>query len=128
MKPGDEAGLAAVQSGSARVGVRVSPEGQRFIVLHQNGRSFSRGEDGRPKFELLDEDLAVIPLDGDKLWMRINYVFTPQEEGEEPDTAIFSWSTDGTDWTVADFKLRMRFTLDYFTGYRSALYDFTTLS
>ena len=127
MKPGDEAGLAAFQSGSARVGVRVSPDGQRFIILHQNGRSFSRGENGRPRFELLDEDLAVIPLEGDGLWMRINYVFTPQEEGEEADTAVFSWSTDGKTWTVADFKLRMRFTLDYFTGYRSALYNYATL-
>ena len=127
MKPGDEAGLAAFQSGNARVGVRVDANGQRFIVLHQNGRSFSRGEDGRPVFKNLDEDLAVIPLEGDGLWMRINYVFTPQEEGEEADTATFSWSTDGKEWTVADYKLHMRFTLDYFTGYRSALYDFNTL-
>ena len=29
--------------------------------------------------------------------------------------------------TTADFKLRMRFTLDYFTGYRSALYNYATL-
>ncbi|MBO4755407.1 MAG: hypothetical protein J5519_01450, partial [Bacteroidales bacterium] len=102
--------------------------GQRFIVLHENGRSFSRGEDGRPKFEMVDDDLAVIPFDGDLLWMRINYVFTPQEEGEEADTAVFSWSTDGKEWTVADYKLHMRFTLDYFTGYRSALYNFSTIA
>ena len=59
--------------------------------------------------------------------MRINYVFTPQEEGEDPDTATFSWSTDGENWMTADYKLRMRFTLDYFTGYRSALYNYATL-
>jgi hypothetical protein len=64
---------------------------------------------------------------GDGLWMRINYVFTPQEEGEDADTAIFSWSTDGKEWIAADYKLPMRFTLDYFTGYRSALYHFNTL-
>ena len=127
MKPGDEAGLAAFQSGNARIGVRVDETGERFIVLHQNGRSFSRGEDGRPVFKILDEDLAVIPLVGDGLWMRINYVFTPQEEGEEADTATFSWSTDGKEWITGDYKLHMRFTLDYFTGYRSALYNFATL-
>ena len=127
MKPGDEAGLAAFQSGSARIGVRVSPDGERFIVLHENGRSMSRGADGRPVFERIDEDIAVIPLVGDGLWMRINYVFTPQEEGEEADTATFSWSTDGKSWMIADYKLRMRFTLDYFTGYRSALYNYATL-
>ena len=69
----------------------------------------------------------VGPLVGDGLWMRINYVFTPQEEGEEADTATFSWSTDGKEWITADYKLPMRFTLDYFTGYRSALYHFNTL-
>jgi beta-xylosidase len=127
MKPGDEAGLAAFQSGNARVGVRVDANGERFIVVHRNGRSFSRGADGKPVFEIIDEDLAVIPLTGDGLWMRINYVFTPQEEGEEADTATFSWSTDGKQWITADYKLHMRFTLDYFTGYRSALYNYATL-
>ena len=128
MMPGDEAGLCAFQSANARIGVRVAPTGQRFIVLHENGRSFSRGEDGKPMFQVVDDDIAVIPMEGNLLWMRINYVFTPQKEGEEADTAVFSWSTDGKEWTVADYKLHMRFSLDYFTGYRSALYNFSTIA
>ena len=127
MKPGDEAGLAAFQSGSARIGVRVTPEGQRVIVLHENGRTMSRGEDGRPVYETIDRDVLTAPLDGTSVWLRIRYVFTPQEEGEEPDTAFFSYSLDGENWTEADYALHMRFTLDYFTGYRSALYNFATL-
>ena len=127
MKAGDEAGLCAFQSGNARIGVRVMPDGQRLIVLHENGRSFSRGEDGKPEVALVDRDVFTVPMEGTQVWLRIRYVFTPQEEGEEPDTAFFSYSLDGENWTEADFALRMRFTLDYFTGYRSALYNYATL-
>ena len=127
MKPGDEAGLAAFQSASARIGVRVSPTGQRFIVLHENARVFARGEDGRPTFERKDQDVGVGFLEGDQVWLRINYIFTPQEDGEEADTAYFSYSYDGEEWLEFPFSLSMRFSLDYFTGYRSALYNYATL-
>ncbi len=127
MKPGDEAGLAAFQSGSARIGVRVQADSSRQLVLHENGRSFSRGPDGRPVFEAIDRDVLSVPMEGTSAWLRIRYVFTPQDEGEGPDTAFFSWSFDGENWTEADYALHMRFTLDYFTGYRSALYNFNTL-
>ena len=127
MKPGDEAGLCAFQSGNARIGVRVNPDGSRDIVLHENSQSVSRGADGRPIREAIDRDVFTAPLGGARIWLRINYVFTPVDEGEEADTATFSWSVDGENWNDADYTLKMRFTLDYFTGYRSALYDFTTL-
>ena len=127
MKPGDEAGLAAFQSASARIGVRVSETGQRFVVLHENARVFARGEDGRPTFQKKDQDVGVGIMEGDKVWLRINYIFTPQEEGEEADTAYFSYSYDGEEWLEFPYSLSMRFSLDYFTGYRSALYNFATL-
>jgi beta-xylosidase len=127
MKPGDEAGLAAFQSGNARIGVRVAPDGTRSIVLHETGRSMSRGADGRPVFERIDRDIRTVPMEGDLVWLCIRYVFTPQYEGEEADTAFFSWSFDGNQWIEADYALHMRFTLDYFTGYRSALYNYATL-
>ena len=56
--------------------------------------------------------------------MRIRYVFTPVEAADTEDTAFFSWSADGENWTELPYTLRMTFTLDYFTGYRSALYCF----
>ena len=127
MKPGDEAGLAAFQSGNARIGVRVAPDGTRSVVLHETGRSVSRGADGRPVFERIDRDVRTVPMEGDRVWLCIRYVFTPQDEGDEADTAFFSWSFDGDHWTEDDYALHMRFTLDYFTGYRSALYNFNTL-
>jgi beta-xylosidase len=127
MKPGDEAGLCAFQSHSGRIGVRVAPDGTRSVVLHESGRGFSRGADGKPVVETIDRDVENVPMEGTLVWLRIRYVFTPQEEGETADTAFFSWSFDGEHWTEADFALPMRFTLDYFTGYRSGLYDYATL-
>ena len=127
MKPGDEAGLCAFQSHSARIGVRVAEDGTRSVVLHETGRTFSRGEDGKPAIELTDRDILTVPMEGNTVRLRIRYVFTPQEEGDEADTAFFGYSFDGENWTEADFALPMRFTLDYFTGYRSGLYDFATL-
>ena len=110
MKPGDEAGLCAFQSHSGRIGVQVAPDGSRQIVLRQK-----------------EEILATVPFSGDQVQLRIRYVFTPQKEGEEADTAFFGYSLDGAEWTEFPDTLRMRYTLDYFTGYRSALYNFATL-
>ena len=110
MKPGDEAGLCAFQSHSGRIGVAVAPDGSRQIVLRQK-----------------EEILAAVPFSGDRVQLRIRYVFTPQKEGEEADTAFFGYSLDGAEWTEFPDTLRMRYTLDYFTGYRSALYNFASL-
>ena len=110
MKPGDEAGLCAFQSHSGRVGVRIDPDGGRHVVIR-----------------LGEEAVFDSPVEANEVFLRIRYVFTPQEEGDEADTAFFSYSFDGENWNEADCVLRMRFTLDYFTGYRSALYDYATL-
>ena len=37
-----------------------------------------------------------------------------------------AYSLDGNSWTVPDYELQMRYTLDYFTGYRPAIYCYTT--
>ena len=47
-------------------------------------------------------------------------------EGEEADTVTASWSEDGRDWHDCGYTLKMRFTLDLFTGYRTALYCYPT--
>ena len=54
--------------------------------------------------------------------LRIRYVFTPREPGDRADTAFLGYSLDGEHWTELDYTLHMKYTLDYFTGYRSALY------
>ncbi len=128
MLPGDEAGLCAFQSRNARIGVRISPEGERQLVLHEHYLD-SVGVDrkGKPRFREVDGDIAALPLESDRVYLKIRYVFTPQEPGEQEDTAFFSYSPDGEAWNEFPYTLRMEYTLDYFTGYRSALYHYNTL-
>ena len=108
MKPGDEAGICAFQSRSARIGVEVHQTGTFIVSL-------------REKEQILSQTALE---EGDHVYLRIRYVFTPVDEGDVPDTAFFSWSTDGEHWTDINYALEMRFTLDYFTGYRTGLYCF----
>lgn len=107
---GDEAGLVAFQSGSARLGVEVS-QGKHLLVLREK-----------------EEVKESIPIGQDPVYLRIRYVFTPQEDDETgPDTAFLSYSFDGEQWVELPYTLKMRYTLDYFTGYRSSLYCFSRL-
>ena len=106
MKPGDEAGLCAFQSHSARIGVEVTRTGKRRIV-----------------FKIKERTRWKARLQGDRIYLRIRYVFTPQaDDACGPDTAFLSYSADGQNWTEMKRPLKMKYTLDYFTGYRSALY------
>lgn len=109
LKPMDQAGISAFQSGSARLGVEVTRDGGRLLVLRER-----------------EEILSQIPLEGDQVYLRIRYVFTPVDKDDVADTAFFSYSTDGENWTHLNYALEMRFTLDYFTGYRTGLYCFNT--
>ena len=56
---------------------------------------------------------------GDVVLLRIDYDFTD-------DTARMQYSFDEMTWIPVQYKLQMRYTLDYFTGYRSALYNYAT--
>ena len=106
LAPGSEAGLCAFQSQSARIGICVDAAGARWLVLREREREVYRA-----------------PLAADSpVRLRIRYVFTPVDEEDTADTAFLGWSSDGAGWTEIDYRLQMRFTLDYFTGYRSALY------
>jgi len=112
LKDGDEAGICAFQSISARIGVKVEG-GEKYLVAKQKEEEFFR---------------LPLPESQSSVFLRIRYVFTPQEDDTcSPDTAFLSYSLDGEEWTELDYSLQMRYTLDYFTGYRSALYCFSTL-
>ena len=115
LKPGDEAGLCAFQSLSARIGVKVAPDGSRSIVL-------TEGKPGRKGHK--EKVVYSAPLEGTSVQLAVRYVFTPTGPDDKADTAFLSWSEDGAQWTEVHYTLRMRYTLDYFTGYRSGLYCF----
>lgn len=114
MKPGDKAGLAAFQSNYCAIGVEVDDNGKRFVVATSGSRR-------DPK------EVMRMPLKGKKVWLRMKYVFTPQADDTcGPDKAFMSYSTDGRHWVEVDNQLQMRFTLDFFIGYKAALYNYPT--
>ena len=121
MKPGDRAGLCAFQSNYATLGVEVDSIGGRYFTAVLR----SPGWRGMPDNV---RELVREPLPGNDAWFRIRYVFTPQAEADgAPDRAYLSYSFDGEQWTEIPEALQMRYTLDLFTGYRSALYSYATL-
>ena len=126
MQPGDRAGLCAFQSNYGTVGVEVDNSGKRFLTAILR----------RPGFRGMGEQLDTltrVPMPGNEAWLRIRYVFTPQvsdapgsDSPQDADHAWLAYSFDGTNWTMPTRSLAMRYTLDLFTGYRSALYCYST--
>ena len=116
MLPGDKAGICAFQSNRTTIGVEVAADGTKNLIINDvQGLRANPSEVMRQK------------LESDTVYLRINYVFTPAEgEPSPPDTATFAWSYDGENWTTPPYVLHMRYTLDLFTGYRTALYCFAT--
>jgi len=131
MKPGDRAGIIAFQSNYCTIGVEVAEDGSKSLVAmtHRNiGRrrppqqAQAAQEQPNP-----DTEFLRMPLTQDKVWLKLRYVFTPQaDDTVRPDQAFMSWSLDGKNWTEVDAVLQMSFTLDYFTGYRTGLYNYAT--
>ena len=102
MKPGDHAGLCAFQSNFCALEVQVADDGKKELVaIDRNG------------------DILRTQMRGDIAYLRIDYDFTT-------DTARMQYSFDDMTWIPVDYELKMRYTLDYFTGYRSALYNYAT--
>ena len=115
LKPGDRAGICAFQSAKLSVGVEAGEDGL-WLVTREDSRRIS------------DRCVFSAPLDGSEVYLRLDYCFTPTAEGDpEADTVRASYSCDGVNWIPAgDYALKMRFSLDYFTGYRTALYCYTS--
>ena len=108
LAPCSEAGICAFQNRSGRIGVYVAEDGTRKVVVRRRESV---------QFEA--------PFEGDEICLRIDYVFVPELGKKHLDTATFQYSLDGgATWQDSGFTLNMKYTLDYFTGYRSALYCF----
>lgn len=105
MQPGDFAGICAFQSNSGEIGVLVGEDSSRQVVLRL----------ASPRTE--SRDVLLASLEGSEVYLKINYDFNT-------DQARFSYSLDGEQWSDSGEVLQMRFTLDYFTGYRTALFNY----
>lgn len=131
MKPGDRAGIIAFQSNYCTIGVEVAEDGSKSLVAmtHRNIGQRRPPQQAQAAQEQPNPDTEFLrmPLTQDKVWLKLRYVFTPQaDDTVRPDQAFMSWSLDGKNWTEVDAVLQMSFTLDYFTGYRTGLYNYAT--
>ena len=115
LKPGDRAGICAFQSAKLCVGVEAGEDGLRLVAREDSRR-------------VSDRCVFSVPLECAEVFLRLDYCFTPTADGDpEADTVRASYSCDGVNWIPAgNFALKMRFSLDYFTGYRTALYCYTS--
>jgi len=114
MKPGDNAGLCAFQSNFCSVGVTVAEDGKRYVVANSGSMRNSK-------------EVFRTPLKGKKVYLRCKYIFTAQADDTcGNDKVYMSYSLNGKKWIDIDNELQMRFTLDFFIGYKAALYNYAT--
>ena len=114
LRVGDFAGLSAFQSNRADIGLRRTEAGLELYAIREGtqrgpGRTMTR----------VQQELLCEPALQETVQLRIRYDF-------DKDQAWLSYSWDGEKWTELEEMLQMRYTLDYFTGYRSALYCYST--
>lgn len=109
LKPGDRAGLVALQHFYGTVGVHVDGDGNRFVAMNV------RGEDGR------EETVERLSCGGPEIWLKAECDFV-----QNRDTVDFYYATDGSDWRKIGRTLQLKYTLDHFMGCRLGLYCYAT--
>ncbi|MBQ4188621.1 MAG: glycoside hydrolase 43 family protein [Bacteroidales bacterium] len=102
LKPGDHAGFCAFQSNFAALEIEVAEDGTKALVGLNRQEEFLR-----------------IPFTGNDVCFKLIFDFNT-------DRAKVAYSLDGNSWTIPDYELQMRYTLDYFTGYRPAIYCYNS--
>jgi len=117
MKAGDHAGICAFQGNYGALGVNVSETGEKKIVLTS----------GVPRQEPAEAFSTAIPKGKNKVYLKIVYNFEPAQKDSEGDIATFFFSFDNKTWTDTGYKLKMKYTLDLFVGYRSMIYNYATV-
>ena len=117
LNPGDYAGIAAFQTNAGFIGVYSDDSGAKHIYFAKQNRN---------------EEMNIIreePLSQDNVYLKIEYNFsTVNEDGSitTEDKAKFYYSLDGENWEKLSKGFTMTYDLDFFTGYRTALYCYST--
>lgn len=104
MRPGDHAGLIALQSTFGTVGVRCLDEGKAVEMC-------VRGVHGGERI------VEQVPLPARNVRLRIDFDFR-----ESVDVARFYYALPGGEWRKIGCDLAMRYALDHFMGYRVGLF------
>lgn len=110
MKPGDHAGLVALQNSFGTVGIKVGENGCNYVVMCVNSGDGS------------EEVVEKIPFSGNRTFVKIEFNFE-----DSLDLAEFFYSEDGENWSKVGRSLKMKYTLDHFMGYRIGLFNYSTM-
>ena len=117
LNPGDHAGIAAFQSYCGEVGVYIDGEGK----AHAYYGNIKRGQE---LYLSKEEDIS-----GGEIYLKIEYRFSDiADDGSitTSDQARFYYSLDGESWEKIGKSFTMSYDLDLFTGYRTALFCYST--
>ena len=111
LNEGDAAGLCALQSSYGMIAV-TKRDGKLYLVME-------RAEFDRTNTCKVTEE-AALPVTGDRFRLRVTAEFT-----EMKDEVCFFY-LDGEEWKPLGPVHKMRYRLDHFTGYRFALFVYST--
>ncbi|WP_394341997.1 glycoside hydrolase family 43 protein [Pseudochryseolinea flava] len=107
MKSGDFAGLSLLQRRYGLIGVKVSDEDKSIVMIS--------AESDNP------QELQRIPLHENIVFLKVECDFRSMT-----DNAYFYYSVDGTHWNPIGEKIKMKYTLPHFMGYRFGLFNYAT--
>jgi len=107
MKPGDHAGLVALQNSFGTVGIKAGKSGNNYVTMCIN-----RGDGS-------EELVEMIPFSNNHIFLKIEFNFE-----DSIDLAEFFYSADGENWSKIGCPLKMKYTLDHFMGYRIGLFNY----
>ncbi|MGE5612941.1 MAG: glycoside hydrolase 43 family protein [Bacillota bacterium] len=111
MKPGDYAGLVALQGHYGTVGIKLDRNGEKKILVCKNGGNGKQVED------------EAVCFSGKRIFLKIAFDFE-----DESDIASFYFSEDGTKWSKIGSDLQMKYTLDLFIGYRIGVFYYSEIN
>ena len=112
---GDNAGLGLLSTPYAWIGVAKSTNGSALQLFEGRGGGGRRGGPAPPP----GEPVVGSTNPPTHLWLRVHCDF-------DQDTAIFSWSADGKEFTALGNAFTPTFQLTTFQGVRPALFNFNT--
>lgn len=117
LKAGDYAGIAAFQTNAGFIGAYADENGAKHVYFAKQDRR---------------EDMKIVAekeLAQDEVYLKIEYLFSTVDENGNittEDKAKFYYSLDGENWEKLSKGFTMNYDLDLFTGYRTALYCYST--
>lgn len=120
---GDRAGAALFRDESAYIAVQKGSSGSEFIYvtganLDQNG--------WKPVNAGSVQASAAVPGDASTVYFRIEVDVTPAFNQPRSRATSFSYSTDGSTWTVLGDDYLLTNIWQFFSGYRFAVFNFAT--